>query len=285
MEKMTDWATLWRQLAETRYWRGYNRPEAREQVDAWRERAREYDARIQRRWSQPDSTRDWILSHVDADTTALDIGAGTGRWAMLLARHVHSVTAVEPSPAMVKVMGENLAQEGISNVQVIQGSWPDVQVGPHDVSLCAHGMYSSPDLPAFVRAMVQVTRRTCYLLLRAPMANSLMAEMARHIWGQPHGSPNFTVAYNVLLDMGIQANVLMEDSGLWEPETSTSLEEALSDVKRRFGLGDSMEHDAYLRAELGRRLVFVHGRYVWPRDMRSGLVYWDVEPPAREFVP
>lgn len=76
MEKVTDWAALWRQLAETRYWRGYNRPEAWEQVDASRHRAREYDARIQHRWSQPDSTRDWILCRVDGETTDLDLGAG-----------------------------------------------------------------------------------------------------------------------------------------------------------------------------------------------------------------
>jgi SAM-dependent methyltransferase len=279
MESVTDWAALWRQLAETRYWRGYNRPEAREQLDAWRHRAREYDARIQRRWSQPDSTRDWILSQVSADTTALDIGAGTGRWAILLARHVRSVTAVEPAPAMIEVMNENIAQEGIHNVQVIQGSWPHVQVGLHDVSLCAHAMYSSPDLPAFVRAMVQATRHTCYMLLRVPMANSMMAEIARHIWGQPHASPNFTVAYNVLVDMGIHANVLMEDSGLWEPETSANLEEALSDVKRRFGLLDSIEHDGYLRDLLIQRLAFRDGVYIWPREVRSALVYWDVAPP------
>jgi hypothetical protein len=116
------------------------------------------------------------------------------------------------------------------------------------------------------------------MLLRAPTADNMMAEIARHIWGQPHASPNFTVAYNVLLDMGIHANVLMEDSGLWEPETSASLEEALSGVKRRFGLADSVYHDGYLRDLLQQRLVFQGGVYVWPREVRSALVYWDVGP-------
>ena len=88
MEKVTDWAALWRQLAETRYWRGFNRPEARQAADAWRNKAREFDERIKRRWMQPDSSRSFVLSQVHADTTVLDIGAGTGRWAMLLAPHV-----------------------------------------------------------------------------------------------------------------------------------------------------------------------------------------------------
>lgn len=63
---------------------------------------------------------------------------------------------------MVALMAENLARERIENVQIIADAWPGVPVEPHDISLCAHGMYSSPDLPAFVRAMVQATRRTCY---------------------------------------------------------------------------------------------------------------------------
>ena len=276
VEIVTDWAALWRQLAETRYWRGFNRPDSREQVDVWRSKAREYDQRIKRRWSQRDSTRDLILSQVDAGTTVLDVGAGTGRWSILLAQRVRRVTAVEPAPAMIELMAENLAQEGIRNVEIVQGTWPEVQVGPHDVSLCAHGMYSSPDLPAFVRALVAVTRRTCYMVLRALSADHVMAEIAQHIWGQPYDSPNFTVAYNVLLDMGIYPNVLMEDTGLWEPETHASFEKALADVKRRFRLGHSDEYDDYLLGILKRRLDARGGRYVWPRAVRSALVYWDV---------
>jgi len=39
----------------------------------------------------------------------------------------------------------------------------------------------------------------------------------------------------------------MEDTGLWDCRTSDSLEEALADVKRRFGLLDPEcnEHDTY----------------------------------------
>ncbi|MBM4430134.1 MAG: class I SAM-dependent methyltransferase [Chloroflexi bacterium] len=276
MERVTDWAALWRQLAETRYWRGFNRPETAQAVDTWRDKAREFDEKIKRRWTRPDSSRTLLLSQVDAETTVLDIGAGTGRWAMLLAPHVRWVTAIEPAPAMAELMAENLAREGIKNVHIVQDLWPTVSVEPHDVSLCAHGMYSSPDLPAFIRAMVQATKRTCYLILRAPALDGPMSQIARHLWGQPHSSPNFVIAYNVLLEMGILAHVLIEDSGWWEAESHASLEEALADVKRRFGLGDSMEHDGYLLELLKEHLTFQDGRYVWPPEVRSALVYWNV---------
>jgi len=96
------------------------------------------------------------------------------------------------------------------------------------------------------------------------------------LWGQPHSGPDLVIAYNVLLEMGILANVLLEDTGLWEAETHASLEEALADVKRRFGLSDSTEHDQWLLELLEQRLTCQNGRYVWPPEVRSALVYWDV---------
>ena len=96
------------------------------------------------------------------------------------------------------------------------------------------------------------------------------------IWGQPYDSPNFQIAYNVLLQIGIFPHVLIEDSELWEPWTNDSLEEALDDVKRRFGLPEVSEHDDFLQNLLQRRLKQADGRVVWPRGVRSALVFWDV---------
>jgi hypothetical protein len=68
----------------------------------------------------------------------------------------------------------------------------------------------------------------------------------------------------------------MEDTGLWRPWTHDSLEEAVAEVKRRFGLPEVSEHDAFLRDLLQRRLDQRDGQWVWPRGVRSALVYWDV---------
>jgi hypothetical protein len=114
--------------------------------------------------------------------------------------------------------------------------------------------------------------------LRAPALDNPMAEAALHIWGQPYDSPNFQVAYNALVQMGLFPNVLMEDSGYWEPWMHASLEEALHDVKRRFGLEEASEHDEFLAALLRRNLTLRNGQYVWPPGVRSALVYWNVEP-------
>jgi len=244
------------------------------QTDIWSDRAHKFDAGVKRRWSKPDSSRDFIMSRLDLSSTVLDIGAGTGAWSALLAPAVRHVTAVEPSPAMIEVMRRRLTAENITNVTIIRGAWPDVAADRHDFSLCSHAMYGCSDLAAFIRQMVASTRSECFLLMRAPTFDGVMAEAAQHIWSHPLDSPNFAIAYNILLQLGIYANVIMEDTGLWEPKKSATLEDAMNRLKRHFGLNGNSEHDEYLIDLLRRRLKWEDGHYVWPPDVRSALVHW-----------
>jgi hypothetical protein len=142
-------------------------------------------------------------------------------------------------------------------------------------SLCSHAMYGCPDLPRFVRAMADATRKTCFMLVRAPAHDGIMAKAALRIWGHPHDSPNFQVAYGAMLQMGIYPHVFMGSPDQWEPWTSDSLEAAVAEVKRRFGLLSSSEHDAFLQNLIESRLTFQDGKYVWPREVRSALIYWE----------
>jgi 2-polyprenyl-3-methyl-5-hydroxy-6-metoxy-1,4-benzoquinol methylase len=276
MEKMTDWSALWRELVEVKSHSWKRETGANPHEDTGRAKACGFDESVKRRWTKPDSSRDFVISQLDANATLLDIGAGTGAWAALLARYVYKVTAVEPSSAMIEVMREKLTAAGHTDVEIVQGAWPDVEVEPHDFSLCSHAMYGYPDLPAFIRRMAASTKRMCFLVLRAPTVDGVLAEAARHIWGQPHDSPNFTIAYNILLQMGIYPSVLMENTGLWAPRTSESLAEALRKTKRHFGLDGLTEHDDFFIDLLRRRLTYQDGQYVWPRGVRSALVYWTV---------
>jgi len=183
VEKVTDWIHLWLELVEVqaRGWAASNRERGRD--DAWKAQARSFDAKVRERWAKPDSSRQAVLAALQAQpgATVLDVGAGTGAWVCLLARHARLVTAVEPSPAMIEVMEENLAAEGIQNVQIVQGAWPDADVAAHDFSLRSHAMYGYPDLPAFLRRMIEVTRQTCFLVMRVPTVDGILAEAAMRV--------------------------------------------------------------------------------------------------------
>ncbi len=272
---MEDWIRLWSDLVKVRDWNQQFNPHEGVQ-DRWHARAKEFDAHVRRRWTQADSSRTFITAMLGAtpDATLLDIGAGTGKWAVMLAPHARQITAIEPSPAMIEVMQSNLVSEKITNVKIVQDTWPQAQVAMHDFVLCSHAMYGLTDFPLFIRSIEAVTRQTCFLLIRALTADGVMAQAAQQVWGHPYDSPNYQVALNALWQMGIYPNVVMEDSGLWSPWVNDSLDEAFLQLKHRLGLDPVSPHDDFLRDLLRRRLTVVDGKYVWPRATRTALVYW-----------
>lgn len=276
-----DWLAMWRGLVTRREWR-FQDTESDERHDHWRDRAQEFDSHVRERWTKPDSSRDFILSRIDGNpgSTILDIGAGTGKWAILLAAHAKHVTALEPSPAMLDMLRANLVDKQIANVTVVPDRWPQASVEIHDFTLCSHAMYGFADFEMFVRRMEAVTRHTCFLLMRIPILDSIMAEASTHLWGHPHDSANAIVALNALWQMGIFPNVLMEGSGLWKPWVNASLEDALSDIKRRLGVSEIQTHDDYLMDLLRRRLKVIDGQYVWDRGVQTAMIYW--QPPKKQ---
>lgn len=281
MEKVADWFLLWRQLVEAhdRFWKIKKRKK-KAQVDAWKDRARHFDQMVKKRWEKPDSSRDLIRSILTPrpESTVVDIGAGTGAWAIFMARHAAHVTAIEPSDAMCEVMRERIAAEKIDNVRIIQANWPEVEVDPHDFSFASHSMYGVADFRAFVEKMNQVTRNRCFLLMRVVLADAPMAKAAMRVWGQPYDSPNFQVAYNALMQMDIFPDVVMETEKGWTPWSHDSLDQAFEEVKNRFNLENDSTHDRFLRTLIEASLTEEDGCYVWPVGNRSGILHWRANP-------
>ncbi len=102
MDRVTDWIHLWRELVQVQATAQKVADPAGTEQDRWRGKSKDYDTSARRRWAKPDSSRDFVVAQLDAapGSTLLDIGAGTGSWAILLARHARKVTAIDSSPAM-----------------------------------------------------------------------------------------------------------------------------------------------------------------------------------------
>jgi SAM-dependent methyltransferase len=59
------------------------------------------------------------------DSLVLDIGAGMGRLAILLAKEVRMMTAIEPARVYMKIMGEKAARDGVGNMEFVEELWSD----------------------------------------------------------------------------------------------------------------------------------------------------------------
>lgn len=58
-----------------------------------------------------------------AETTLVDLGAGTGLLALAAAPHCRRVVAVDPSPAMLAVARRRTAAAGFANVELVEGGF------------------------------------------------------------------------------------------------------------------------------------------------------------------
>jgi SAM-dependent methyltransferase len=221
--------------------------------------------------SRPDTLLDFVLKSVRDGDAVLDIGAGNGRWTIPFARIAGSVTAIEPDPEMQVILQEKI-QSAPHNIRIIESSWEEAPVAVHDITVCAHAMYSSPDFARFVLKMEQHARRACYLEIRLPPADGIIGELSRIIYGRTFDSVNAVIAYNALYSMGIYANILVEKEIY--PWVNTTFEEAFQRARRHLRLESKTGCDQLVRETLERRLVSTDQGYIWPDGMRSALLWW-----------
>jgi SAM-dependent methyltransferase len=257
-----DWLDLWRELVLS------TSTSAGQKSESLRNRYIEHARKQSERF---DPLLDFVLKNVDSQTTILDIGAGNGRWTIPLAQNGKEVTAVEPSSAMRELLDKNIGAANLNNVQVVQSSWDQASVDPHDIVVCAHAMYGSPDFATFVRKIEQHTRKSCYLAVRLPPSDGILGQLSLAIKGRSHDSPNAIVAYNALYGLGIYANVLVEnDIYRWESKT---YQDAFVKVKRHLHV-ESDKYDGLIRETLSKSLIPSDNYLIWPDGMRSALLWW-----------
>ncbi len=90
--------------------------------------------------------------------TVLEIGAGSGYMSALLAHRGRHVVAVDIKPEMVALARENLSQDGVTNVEVVEGDgargWADG--APFDVIVVSGGL---PVLPQDLLGQLKIGGR------------------------------------------------------------------------------------------------------------------------------
>ena len=93
-----------------------------EDAEQW---AKHFDDPSRDQWQKPEAVIDFVAP--PADAVVADLGAGTGYFAVRLARRVPRgrVLANDIEPDMVRYLGERAEEEGLANVVPVQGEASD----------------------------------------------------------------------------------------------------------------------------------------------------------------
>ena len=246
-------------------------------ADYWGKRAKTYRQALHDR-ADEDPFLLRVLRDVTSETTALDVGAGTGRHTLALAPHVARVVAVDPSPAMLGLLREDVETQKLTNVETIASGWMEAEVEPADVVLCSHVLYPITDPEPFIRKLEVSAKQRVYVYLRVdplPTDLGLWSEF-RRVALQPQ--PAHLDLVGLLAQIGIQSDVeVVEHRFTW---TFADLDEAVAQLRNSLCLHeDDAAATTKLRGLLEARLVRWPNGRLGPQigSARSAIVSWRPE--------
>jgi SAM-dependent methyltransferase len=216
---------------------------------------------------------------VTPQTSVLDIGAGTGRFALALASRASHVTAVEPNTAMLEIMRQEMFERNLSNVTIVPTTWQDAPSDLRsDIVVCSHVLYPIREVDTFIAKLLSATRRICYIYMRALHFDLVTAPLWQHFHGDHrHLPPSYIHALDVMFEMGLYANVEI----VTMPNTMRypSLEIAVTEMLEQLILPTDDETQAELRRLLESWLIEQNGMLTPPAQKFASAVI-TITPPG-----
>ncbi|HEU5226579.1 MAG TPA: class I SAM-dependent methyltransferase [Ktedonobacteraceae bacterium] len=221
----------------------------RNSADFWDRRARGFH-RATKDTVDSDPLFQRLRQVVTPQMTVLDVGAGTGRFALALAPLARQIIAVEPNVTMLNFLRQDATEKQLANISYIPTTWQDA---PDDLSadivICSHVLYPIRDLAAFLTKMRKATRQSCYIYMRAVHFDWITNPLWRHFHGSERAlPPTYIHALDVMYDIEIYADVEIVKM----PQTMRypTIEVALDELQEQLIL----PADAGTRAELRKQL-------------------------------
>ncbi|MBA7479520.1 2-methoxy-6-polyprenyl-1,4-benzoquinol methylase, mitochondrial [subsurface metagenome] len=274
MHRIIDWNELWKALHAG----SSERVEKdRDPAAVWDRRAAAYQraTRDERRATE----QELGILDLRPDDTVLDVGAGTGRLAVPIARTAAHVTALDPSGGMLSILREQMAAKGRTNYSCVRMRWEDTVISrdiePHDLVIAAFslGFY---DLAAALLKLDNAARRSVYLFWHAGEWRSREEmELYRTVFGEEgavrKGYPDYIYPVNILHDAGIYPNVRIYHA-VWDA-VYDSVEEA---VRTWAAMHNPEQEDLSPVREYFARVLrrSESGKYVETAVRRTAAVWW-----------
>jgi SAM-dependent methyltransferase len=203
-------ATRWRTLVRARLREMERLQPGRGALNAsfWDSRARRYAKRLPVRSVAGDPLYRRLRQATGRRSTVLDVGAGTGRFALALAPHVASVTAVDASARMLEVCRREARARGLDNVICVHSRWEQADVAPASVAFSSYVVTLVPDAAGFLVKLDAAATERVFLYLGAYTADAVMDPFWRHFHGRSR-KPGATYldAFDVVRELGFKPEV------------------------------------------------------------------------------
>jgi SAM-dependent methyltransferase len=150
---------------------------------------------------------------VPSGASLLEVGAGTGAFAVPLAAVASRVTALDHSPAMLRVLETKLRlQHAPANVTMVLGRWEDAEVEGHDVVLAANALYRTVQPRVALSKLVSTARRRGIVVWSVGRQDAPQSAVREHVRpGRYRPGPDYVHLVEALFALDVFARVEIID--------------------------------------------------------------------------
>jgi len=215
-----------------------------------------------------------ILQKTRDCKTFLDVGAGCGTLAIPLSKAGKTVTALDPSKAMIALLDEEIKKKKLRNVRTINAAWGEVEMKPHDVILCANVPGLLKDSIDFLKQANALAKKAVFLIEGAdPNADKFYyKELYPLLFNKPFlPRTDYLKTYTDLHSLGIFANVEVIEYDFDQP--FDNMEEAVDFWKEYMGIVTG-EHDEKLKIFLEGKLKRYKDGLIARFHKKSAVIWW-----------
>lgn len=219
--------------------------------------------------------------------TILDVGGGTGVFAIPLAKLVKRVVVVEPSGGMLDVLKKKAEKQGLNNIIYVRKKWEDVSEKelialndgvPYDVVLVSHSIYYITDLHKSFLKMNDVAKGYVYLFTGCSgfAQNKDFEKLHLILHKKPLTPyPDYSYLYMVVRELGIQPDIQVIDAKIKKP--IKNIQELVDRWKVYLNTESlSEDQDAALKEYFSDKIKEENGQLFHSYEYKNGLVYWKI---------
>lgn len=202
------------------------------------------------------------------EITVLDVGAGTGRMTLPIAKRVKHVTALEPSERMLAFLSDKARRQQICNISYINKTLEDMDVScSYDLVVASFSLFMF-DIKDALLKMNTLARKGVYLFLCAsPWVDT---ELQLAIYDSRSYWSDFIFIYNILHDLEIIPNVQIRIYTL--KQCFMNLDDAVDKTLQRYHI--PIEKKMKLRAYLQATCVEEKGKLWYNRKRKAATIWW-----------
>lgn len=175
----------------------------------WQGYAKHYDNKTAPNGSYEETLKQ-LKKIVCTKDTLLDVGAGTGRFAVPLSSIVKKVTALDHSPAMIEILKDKINNKKINNIDIIKSAWETTETKKYDVVLASWSLYRQYEIKKSIKKLVDSAKRVLVIVDGSSTSYKPVHEkLINEIWKKENslGFQKTICFLAILWELGIPAEV------------------------------------------------------------------------------